>query len=196
MVEIPYKHLGHKNLGHKHLKSFFNVRHQHRRSLSHYNRLTPRIAHLWDDRPLCYTMDPIKTWDYCDCDPPPKLYFGDDSVNHNIINGQTTPVLYQYQTDTTPIPTSTSIATSSVPFSPLPTAEQSFDSLLVKSFQFPNSMPVYSFKGKCLRHCSTSDSDNLFDHYPFQVSVIIRNRMFRNVFSSKTCRKRSRSRKH
>ena len=140
-------------------------------------------------------MDPIKPWDYCDCDPPPKLYFGDDGVNHNVINDQTTPVLYQYQNDTTPIPTSTSFATSSVPHSELPTTDTSFDSFVVKSFQFPDSMPVYSFKGKCLRHCSTSDSDNLLDHYPFQVSVIIQNRIFRKVYSFKAGRKRSRSRK-
>ena len=143
---------------------------------------------------MCYTMDPNKSWDYCDCDPPPKLYFGDDGVNHNVINAKTTPVPYQYQTDTTP--TASSIATSSVPHSALPTTDTSFDSFVVKSFQFPDSMPVYSFKGKCLRHCSTSDSNNLLDHYPFQVSVIIRNRIFRNVFSLKAYSKRSRSRKH
>ena len=34
-------------------------------------------------------MDPIKSWDYCDCDPPPKLYFGDAGVNHFVINGKT-----------------------------------------------------------------------------------------------------------
>ena len=144
--------------------------------------MTLRIAHLWDDRPLCYTMDPVKPWDYCDCDPPPKLYVGDNGVIQDVINGQTRQVPDQYQTDTTPILTASSIATSIVPHSALPTADTSFDSFALKSFQFPDSMPVYSFKGKCLRHCSTSDSDNLFDHYPFQVSVIIRNSMFRKVF--------------
>ena len=130
-------------------------------------------------------MDPIKPWDYCDCDPPPKLYVGDNGVIQDVINGQPAHVPSQYQTDTTPIPTGISIATSIVPHSALPTADTSFDSksFQLKSFQFPDSMPVYSFKGKCLRHCSTSDSDYLSDHYPFQVSVFIRDRIFRKVFS-------------
>ena len=79
-------------------------------------------------------MDPIKTWDYCDCDPPPKLYVGDDGVIHDVINGKTTPVPYQYQTDTTP--TTSSIATSSVPLSALPTEETSMNYSVMKSFQF------------------------------------------------------------
>ena len=135
-------------------------------------------------------MDPIKPWDYCDCDPPPKLYVGNNGVIQDVINGQTAQVPGQYQTDTTPIPTATSIATSSVPHSALPTSDTSFDSFNLKSFQFPDSMPVYNFKGKCLRHCSTSNSDNLSDHYPFQVSVIIRDRFFRKVFSFQIGRKK------
>ena len=145
--------------------------------------MTLRIAHLWDDRPLCYTMDPIKPWDYCDCDSPPKLYVGENGVIHDLINDQKTRISAQYHTDTTSISTTTSIATSSVPQSALPTADISFDSFAFKSFQLPDSMPVYNFKGKCLRHCSTSDTDHLSDHYPFQVSVIIRDRIFRKVFS-------------
>ena len=92
----------------------------------------------------------------------------------------------QYHTDNTHIPsTITTQATSSVQpgTTELPIVDRSLDSFALKSFQYPDSMPVY-LKGKCLRHCSTSNSNDLSDHYPFQVTVSIHGRDFRKVLDA------------
>ena len=92
----------------------------------------------------------------------------------------------QFHTDNTHIPsTITTQATSSVQpgTTELPIVDRSLDSFALKSFQYPDSMPVY-LKGKCLRHCSTSNSNDLSDHYPFQVTVSIHGRDFRKVLDA------------
>lgn len=128
-------------------------------------------------------MDPNKPWDYCDCDPPPKLFIGNDGVIQDVLHGDFKQIPDRYHTDTTEIPSTIGLATSSAlpRTTELPITEASFDAFAMKSFQLPDSMPVYNFKGKCLRHCSTSQADNLLDRYPFQVSVSIHGRDYRKV---------------
>ena len=113
-----------------------------------------------------------------------KIFTGDDGWRHwrkNVPNDDLMQSSDQYHTATTHIPfTINTLATSSVQPTELPIMDRSLDCFALKSFQYPDSMPVY-LKGRCLRHCSTSNSNDFSDHYPFQVSVSIHGRDFRKV---------------